>query len=480
MDCPDFSNCFVVVIGDVMLDQYFWGDVERISPEAPVPVVMVNRKTMTLGGAGNVAMNLKGLNCGHVLIGLRGLDANGENLTRVMEKEDIQQNLVTVQSHPTTTKTRILGQGQQLARLDEERTLGIDGQAVRELLNIFEKYRDRADAVIVSDYGKGIFKSGIAGDIIQRCRSHKIPVFVDPKGMSWERYQGATCITPNTAEFKLVAPFPDFDEHLLERQAQKIITSLGLTYILMTRGAQGMSLFIHSQDTVHIATEAQEVFDVSGAGDTVIASLAAAYGSGMEMPAAANLANTAAGIVVGKIGTQPIIKAELNQALSSRTITGADKIVSIGQAADMVRAWRRNGQRVVFTNGCFDILHVGHIKLLHAAAAEGDRLIVGLNADTSVKRLKGPSRPIVPEEERAAILSSVKGVDLVVIFQEETPINLIQAFQPDVIVKGGDYTPETVVGHDIVEKRGGRTVIVPVIEGISSTNVIETVRGRKT
>ena len=224
-----------------------------------------------------------------------------------------------------------------------------------------------------------------------------IPVFVDPKGHDWEKYKGATCITPNTAEFNLVAPFDEHDESALEQQAEKTIEQLNLQYILMTRGARGMSLFSANQPAVHISTEAQEVFDVSGAGDTVIATLTAAFCSGMEMQGAASLANTAAGIVVGKIGTKPVMNTELKQALSNRTLIGSTKCVDLGQAVAMVKDWRRDGQRMVFTNGCFDILHVGHIQLLHAAAAQGDRLIVGLNSDSSVKNLKGQSRPVVPE-----------------------------------------------------------------------------------
>jgi len=237
-----------------------------------------------------------------------------------------------------------------------------------------------------------------------------------------------------------------------------------------------MSLFSRNSAGIHISTQAQEVYDVSGAGDTVIATLTAAYCSGMPMPDAAGLANTAAGIVVGKIGTQPVIAAELKQTLLSRTMTGATKCVDIDQAVDMVAAWRRGGQSVVFTNGCFDILHVGHIKLLHAAAAQGDRLIIGLNSDRSVKHLKGESRPIVPETERAALLSSIRGVDLVVLFGEETPIELIRRLAPEVLVKGGDYTPATVVGHDIVEQTGGRIVIIPLIDGVSTTKVIASIQ----
>lgn len=479
MQFPDFSNIFIVIVGDIMLDQYFWGDVDRISPEAPVPVVKVDKRTTSLGGAGNVAMNLKGLQCGHRLIGLRGPDAYGDHLSSILEKEAIDHRLITTQSHPTTTKTRVLGQGQQLLRLDEERTSEIDRETADKLMHAVDACLDRADALIISDYGKGVFKSDVAQSIIHRCQSRDIPVFIDPKGRSWERYSGATCVTPNTAEFNLINPLPEYDDALLEKQARSVMEQFNLQHVLMTRGARGMSLFSRKLDTVHISTEALEVFDVSGAGDTVIATLAAARGAGMDMPDAARLANTAAGIVVGKISTQPVIASELKQTFSSRTLSGANKCVEIDLAGDLVKAWRKEGQRVVFTNGCFDILHVGHIKLLHAAAAYGDRLIIGLNSDSSVKHLKGESRPVVPENERAALLASIRGVDLVVLFDEETPIELIRHFKPDVLVKGGDYVPATVVGHDIVEQAGGRVVIVPLVDGVSTTKVIASIQPDK-
>ena len=473
---PDFSKQSIIVIGDVMLDQYFWGNVDRISPEAPVPVVKVTQKTMSLGGAGNVAMNLKGLNCGHKLIGLRGMDENGEHLTAILEKEAIDHSLDTIQTHPTTTKTRILGQGQQLIRLDEERNLGIDQQTVDTLLTLLDGHLKKSAGVIISDYGKGIFKSDTTQHIIRKCRALNIPVFVDPKGHDWEKYQGATCITPNTVEFNLVAPFDEYDESTLEKQAQKIIKRLNLQNILITRGAQGMSLFSVDRPAVHISVEAQEVFDVSGAGDTVIAMLTAAFCSGMEMQRAAGLANTAAGIVVGKIGTQPIVAKELKAVLTNQDVKGAAQCVGFGQAADMVNAWRKKGQRVVFTNGCFDILHVGHVKLLQKAAARGDRLVVGLNSDGSVKKLKGDARPVVPEKERAALLANIKGVDLVVLFHQETPLELIRRLVPDILVKGGDYTPETVVGRDVVEQAGGQVVIVPLLDNASTTKIIDRIR----
>lgn len=473
---PDFASCTVLVIGDVMLDRYFWGDVERISPESPVPIVRVDKKTSTLGGAGNVAKNLKGLNCKQILLGVRGDDSNGSSLQDILNKEDIKNHLIPVKNHPTTTKTRILSQNQQLLRLDEENSKEIPKNILKELLDSFDKALPEADVVIVSDYGKGVFQFDVTQHIIKRCRSKNVAVFVDPKGVSWERYSGATCVTPNKAELNLIAPFPADDETILENLAKKAVEKYDLDFMLVTRGPKGISLFQRGRPARHIATHAREVYDVSGAGDTVIASLSAAYGCGLKMSEAAVLANMAAGIVVGKVGTQPVLESELKQALWARTLDGVNKIVSQNQARDMVAEWRRNGQRIVFTNGCFDILHIGHIKLLHAAADEGDKLIIGLNSDLSVKNLKGDSRPVVPEAERAALLSSIKGVDLVVIFHEETPLELIRSFNPDIIVKGGDYIPEQVVGHEIVEQKGGKVVIVPLIEGISTTKVIGSIK----
>jgi D-beta-D-heptose 7-phosphate kinase/D-beta-D-heptose 1-phosphate adenosyltransferase len=472
---PDFSDAKVIVLGDIILDRYFWGAVHRISPEAPVPVVTIDKKTMNLGGAGNVAMNLKGLGCRHVLLGLAGDDANGASLSSILRQEGIQNHLVTIQNHPTTTKTRIIGQGQQVVRLDEEKQPRINDTHRNQLFKYFDETLPGATGVILSDYGKGLIVPEIAEHVITRCRSKKIPLFIDPKNTSWETYHDAFCITPNTAEFNLIEPFPEDDESLLYEKAKTVLNRYGLEYLLLTRGPKGMTLFHRQQPPVHIKAKAREIFDVSGAGDTVIAAITAAFGTGIPMEKAARIANTAAGIVIGKQGTRPVETLELKQMLSEKSTAGAEKIINKQRAAEKITEWRSAGNKIVFTNGCFDILHIGHIKLLHAAAAQGNRLIVGLNSDRSVNGLKGENRPVVPEDERAALLSSIDGVDLVVLFDEETPIDLIRLIQPDVIVKGGDYTPETVVGHDIVARRGGTVVIVPLLDGISSTRVIESI-----
>lgn len=473
---PDFSKCHVVVVGDVMLDVYLWGDVERVSPEAPVPVARIREKTRTLGGAGNVTLNLAGLKCRTTLIGVRGDDISGRVLSETFARKGIRENLIVSPNLPTTTKTRIIAQGQQLIRLDEEDPSEIPPEICLRLLDDLDTVLPEADAIILSDYGKGIFKGSLSLDIITHCNALGIPVFVDPKGNCWERYAGATCITPNLTEFQLVAPFDRQDEKQLEDQAGQTIQRLGIGHLLVTRGPQGLSLFSMQHPPLHIPTEAKEVFDVSGAGDTVIATLAAAVAARLPMCEAAELANAAAGVVVGKLGTQPISCAELKNAVRGRELNFAGKFCDPPEARRIISGWKREGKRVVFTNGCFDILHIGHIKLLHAAAQEGDKLIVGLNSDSSVKRLKGNSRPIMPEEDRAVLLASIKCVDMVVIFNEDTPIELIRAFEPDVIVKGGDYRPETVVGHDIVQQRGGRTVIVPLVDGVSTTNVINSMK----
>ena len=351
---PDFANCSVLVIGDVMLDRYFWGDVDRISPESPVPIVRVHRKNLTLGGAGNVVRNLKGLNCQQVLLGVRGDDSNGSSLQEILEKEGIRNELIPVKNHTTTTKTRILGQNQQLLRLDEENSKEIQKKILKELLDRFDKALTEADVVIVSDYGKGIFQFDVVQHIIKRCKSKNVPAFIDPKGISWERYSGATCVTPNTLELNLITSFPEGNETILENQANRVIEKYDLSYLLVTRGPQGVSLFQKGQPARHIATHAREVYDVSGAGDTVIASLAAAFGCGLKMSEAAALANIAGGIVVGKVGTKPIMENELKQALWGKTLDGINKIVSkkeLDFTAIPYYAWAHRGAGAADSGG---------------------------------------------------------------------------------------------------------------------------------
>ena len=470
---PNFNGIYIIVIGDIILDRYFWGEVERISPEAPIPVVKVTHKSQRLGGAGNVAMNLSGLKCPPFLLALCGKDHQGEYLANILKNDGIDHQLIIDSNQPTTTKTRIIGQGQQLLRLDEEKTATISQEIEDKLFFQFEAHLPMAQAVILSDYGKGIFNGEFAQKIIRHCKTRKIPVFVDPKGNNWKRYNGADCITPNEAELSQVAPFDRDNDTDFNANARTTLTDYELAHLLVTRGAKGMSLFSQNQTSVHIPTKAQEVFDVSGAGDTVIATLAAGRACGLSMDAAARLANTAAGVVVGKLGTHAISALELKQALIGKNITGADKIVSHDQAAEISDRWRKEGKRIVFTNGCFDILHIGHMKILRTASDQGNKLIVGLNSDASIKRLKGESRPMMSEEERASLLSNIECVDLVLLFEEDTPLDLIKRIKPDVLVKGGDWSYDQVVGRSEVESWGGRVHIVALLEGISSTAVIK-------
>jgi D-beta-D-heptose 7-phosphate kinase/D-beta-D-heptose 1-phosphate adenosyltransferase len=473
---PNFSNCRLLVLGDVMLDQYFWGEVNRVSPEAPVPVVHLTSKTDSTGGAGNVALNLSGLGCRTHLIGIRGDDLPGKYLVQILAQNRIDCHLVVSPNHPTTTKTRIIGQGQQLLRLDEEKPEKITSNLQTAVMERLEILLPQMDAVILSDYGKGIFLGDLAENVIQRCRQAHIPIFVDPKGLNWQRYHGATCVTPNEKEFNLVAPDMESNDGDMVASARELRRRFDLKWLLITRGSKGLILFGHADDGICIPAKAREVFDVSGAGDTVIASLAASSACGLSMAEAAQVANRAAGIVVAKIGTSPVQLQELKRAVAAEVIKGTDKIVDRQTAMEILAHWRREKREVVFTNGCFDILHIGHIKLLNAAADQGSRLIVGLNSDASVRRLKGDERPIITQTERAALLASIECVDLVVIFEEDTPIKLVQAFKPEVIVKGGDYRPETVVGHEIVEANGGRVVIVPLVEGASTTGMLDQIK----
>jgi D-beta-D-heptose 7-phosphate kinase/D-beta-D-heptose 1-phosphate adenosyltransferase len=479
VNLSDFEEISVLVVGDAILDRYLWGRVSRISPEAPVPVVKIESRTYRLGGAANVAANLASLGCRVSLLGIKGSDSSGELLSRLIKESGIDDHLFTMASpRPTTTKTRVMSQGQQLLRLDEEEIGPICPDESEALLHRALELIEKAKVVILSDYGKGILDGPCCSALIQGARRKKVPVLVDPKGKDWTKYDGATCITPNTTELELVSGRQIVSEETLMDAGQEQIDSLRIDRLLVTRGPKGMALFSPNRPPVLIPTQARDVFDVSGAGDTVIATTAAGIGAGMDWPDAARLANMAAGIVVGKVGTNPIRAEELSLALRQGQDGTQRKICDRASAVFLVSAWRAMGDKVVFTNGCFDILHAGHIRLLHASADEGERLIVGLNSDVSVKRLKGVHRPILPQQDRASLLAALGCVDMVVIFDEDTPLELIKILRPDVLVKGADYTRKTIVGHELVEGWGGRIVLAPLIENLSTTGIVERVKGK--
>lgn len=477
---PDFSSCHVTVVGDVMLDLYYWGDVQQISPEAPVPICRVRDITRVLGGAGNTARNLAGLKCATSLLGVCGKDTAGQALAKLLQESGIDGSLFSSSDLTTTTKSRIIGQGQQLLRLDEETIQSLSDDLTSKLIQQLQTTLTQTHAAIISDYGKGLFHTDLAPKIIAVCRKADRPIFIDPKGKAWDRYKGATCITPNLAEFNQQFDAPLNSTTDLDTRAKSILEKLKLDYLLITMGAKGMVLYNANRALVQIPSRAQEVADVSGAGDTVIATMAGAVATGCTMIDAAGLANAAASVVVTKLGTQAITNGELQTALLKQEIHAAAKVESRETAQKRIAAWQAEGKRVVFTNGCFDILHMGHIKLLQSAAKQGDKLIVAINSDDSVRRLKGPERPVMSETSRAGLMANIQWVDLVVIFEEDTPLQLIELFKPDVLVKGGDYTPETVVGHDVVSHWGGEVVLIDLVDGVSTTKVIEKLNGKHT
>jgi len=484
IDLKRLSKIRIMVIGDVMLDRYIWGEVSRISPEAPVPVVRIRKRSETPGGAGNVATNLSGLKCVVTLLGVCGMDAMGERLESILQNRQIETKLIPDNHRPTITKTRIMAQGQQLFRLDEEEPDALGEKTVMALWDFFRKKIETVDGVILSDYGKGIFKTEkLCQDMIRECRKRMIPVIVDPKGTDWARYGGATGITPNTAELELAVgrQFEENESDLIDA-ARGLRHHLKIDHLLVTRGAKGMILIQSDDESVRIPARAREVFDVSGAGDTVIATLTAGLALGLSFVDASRLANMAAGVVVGKLGTQPVMQAELMDTLRYADQVKLDccagKIASLDAALIQIKAWQTAGNRIVFTNGCYDLLHPGHIHLLNQSRMLGDRLVVGLNTDASVRRLKGDSRPILTERDRAAILGALSSVDMVVLFDEDTPLQLIAALQPDILVKGNDYRLDQVVGRNVVEAYGGQVCLVPLLQGYSTTGIVERMKDK--
>ncbi len=467
MNLKLLSKSSILVFGDVMLDRYVYGSVDRVSPEAPVPVLKPMKEEVRLGGAANVALNLSSLGSKVSLIGISGKDSSSTQIFNLLKENKIKNELVK-SSLPTITKLRLLSSKQQLLRVDSEE------EFTKEDWNSVKKRFDKSIALnsnnlfIISDYGKGTLQD-IPG-LIKKAKKFKKIVLVDPKGNNFSKYKGADVITPNFSEF-IGEVGAVKSEREITAKAKSLIKSLKLGALLVTRGPEGMTLFNKEKGKVvrfNFPTQAQEVFDVSGAGDTVIASVAAALSTGFDMTSAVKLANVAAGIVVGKSGTATASISEIEPHF-----TGEDLVFSLKEAKKHSVMLRKNGKKVVFTNGCFDILHAGHVHYLEQAKELGDELVVGLNSDSSVKTLKGPSRPINNLEQRAKVLSSLKCVDRIVSFADETPIKLIKEIKPDVLVKGGDYKAKDVVGHKEIKSWGGEVKIIPLVPGLSTTNIIK-------
>jgi len=467
---PDFSNAHVVVIGDIMLDRYWHGDTSRISPEAPVPVVRVADAEERPGGAANVALNIVALGARVTLLGVTGNDEPADTLQQTLEDAGVECHFLRQGGLPTITKLRVLSRHQQLIRLDFED--GFTSFEPADLLQQFSTYVADADAVVLSDYGKGTLKG--ASELIENCRSAGKPVLVDPKGQDFTPYKGASLITPNLSEFEGVVGHCTDEDELVAR-GETLCSELELGSLLVTRSDKGMSLLRSDATPVHLPTRAREVYDVTGAGDTVIAGLAASIAAGQDPEQAMQVANLAAGIVVGKLGTATASVSELRRTLQSQH---AAEMGSIDEdtLAQAVADARAHGERVIMTNGCFDILHAGHVGYLEAARKLGDRLIIAVNDDESVRGLKGEGRPINPLEQRMAVLAGLGCVDWVVPFSEDTPERLICKILPDVLVKGGDYRPEQIAGGPCVQDNGGEVIVLDYEEGVSTTRIVESIR----
>ncbi len=469
-----FSKLKVLVVGDIMLDRYIHGEVERISPEAPVPVIRHAQRYERAGGAANVAMNLAGLGCKSVLAGFWGDDTERAELAALLNHAGVDTIGVVSSSLPTISKTRIVGRMQQLLRLDiESREMPPQAEADR-LRERATELVTKVNAVILSDYAKGALSNELCEAIIRAARAAGVPVLADPKAKDFSKYSGATTICPNLGELAAATGVPAHQTEALLEAGHALLTEHDFEYLTVTMSEKGITLLRRDDGRYHSPARAREVFDVSGAGDTVIATLAASLAGGLQMETAVDLANLAAGIVVGKMGTVPIAQHELITALTPSTnLTAGEKILDLDRVKLRVAEWRAAGETIVFTNGCFDLLHVGHITLLEDCRRFGTKLVLGLNADASVCRLKGPTRPIVGERERARVMAALAAVDAVVLFEEDTPLELIRALKPDVLVKGGDYTIQTVVGHEEVIAAGGRVEIVPTVAGFSTTNIVK-------
>ena len=467
LEMPQFQHARLLVIGDVMLDRYWHGEASRVSPEAPVPVVKVGNREDRPGGAGNVALNMAALGSAVRLVGIVGNDETGLELLSRLNAAGVYCDFLQSADKPTITKLRVIGQHQQLIRLDFEQEfeaadiIGLQGK-VKSLIG-------DSQVMVLSDYGKGALQE--TANLIELGRSKDSPIIVDPKGTNFEKYRGATLLTPNLSEFEAVAGYSNNEEEFVNK-GLRLVKDLNLEAILITRGEHGMTLIRPDSPELHLPARAQEVFDVTGAGDTVISVLAAAIAAGDGLAGATALANLAAGLVVGKLGTAAISGPELRRAVLDELDFGRG-VMTAEQLRIAVQDAKAHDEKIVFTNGCFDIVHAGHVGYLAKAKQLGDRLIVAINDDESAHRLKGPGRPINPVERRMAVLAGLEAVDWVVSFSEDTPEPLLEFLQPEILVKGGDYTMDEVVGGDYVNSYGGEVRVLEFLDDCSTSAIME-------
>jgi D-beta-D-heptose 7-phosphate kinase/D-beta-D-heptose 1-phosphate adenosyltransferase len=472
IDIPSFEKARVLVVGDLMLDRYWHGPTSRISPEAPVPVVHVHDIEERAGGAGNVALNIARLGAHSTVLGLTGDDDAASVLESNLREAGVETGFVRLKENATVTKLRVMSRHQQLIRLDFED--GFIGRDISRLEAAFSDVVESHDIVVCSDYGKGTLRDVQA--LIAICRQKNIPVLIDPKGTDFEKYAGASLVTPNLAEFEAIVGPCESEDELVEK-GRRLCEQYSFEALLITRSEHGMSLIQNNGEVLHLPTRAREVYDVTGAGDTVISTLAAALAAGDDRPNAVALSNLAAGIVVGKLGTASVTPEELYQEIH-RHIAVKRGVVSQQELLTAVKQCRQRGEVIVMTNGCFDILHAGHVTYLQQAREQGDRLIVAVNVDETVRELKGEDRPVNPLEHRMRMLAALECVDWVLPFEEETPERLICELLPDVLVKGGDNDPDKIPGGDCVRKNGGEVRVLSYVAGVSTTEIIGTIRGQ--
>ncbi|QPJ63919.1 MAG: D-glycero-beta-D-manno-heptose-7-phosphate kinase [Candidatus Nitrohelix vancouverensis] len=464
----------VLVIGDLILDEYIWGAINRISPEAPVPVLETRAENMSLGGAANVANNLVALGCDVTLIGAIGHDEKGDRLLQAIQDRGINTDGIFRFVHrPTTSKIRIIAHNQQILRVDKEDNRPITEETENKILKFIQTAIPNVDGIICSDYRKGILTEKVLRALIHRAQQSKKQVIVDPKSADFSLYKGATVLTPNLKEVEQATPIKINNQLDLDRAAEYLMGLTKSEALLITRGKDGMTLYKNKEKPLQIATKAREVADVTGAGDTVVSVFGMMAFAGFEFSESAWLSNMAAGAVVEKVGTAVVTLDEIRAFIQEEMLRTSHTTLNLEELQKIVSLGKSAGKTIVFTNGCFDLIHGGHIELLQRSKALGDILIIGLNSDSSIRALKGEGRPIKNQAERADILSAIKYVDFITIFDESTPENLIRMIRPDVLVKGDDYKISEVVGREIVEGYGARVELIPIVKGHSTTNSIE-------
>ncbi len=470
----------VLVLGDVILDRYVRGEVNRISPEAPIQILRSNQTDERPGGAANVVQNLVGMGAETRCLAVVGDDHGGETLRRMFEEQGVSTDELLVSDHrETPVKTRMMARGQQMLRMDREDTHPIRQELQDELLDRFHDVIDWADVVLVCDYRKGNLPPSLLEEVFETARGKDVPVLVDPKGSDYTRYRGTSGIAPNRNEAEQATDVTITKNEDYRRAAVRLLDELDCDLVFITRGSEGMSLFERDEQEVYIPAEEIEVFDVTGAGDTVMAALGLVIGGGGSPHMAGRLANIAGGAAVERLGAAVISREDLLERMEDRDRDDEEKILPLDQLVEALEKHRTDGQTIVFTNGCYDLLHEGHLQTLQFARDQGDCLVVGLNSDESVRQIKGPDRPVKSEETRAKLLASLEMVDYVVLFDDPTPEELIENIVPDVLVKGEDWKGKEVVGQEVVESSDGRVAFSPIVDGISTTSLIEKIRDKQ-